>query len=76
MKQGNKKLVCLIAHAFDCLPGHDSVSGYGRASTTRVAAMRAMENIFASPLLKGRRVRSFRATITIAEGEKADATKV
>jgi hypothetical protein len=63
------KTVTVIAHSFDCLPAHVQVSGRGSASTLRVAAARAMNNVFRSATLKRKHIGSFRVSVVISNGE-------
>jgi hypothetical protein len=62
----SKKLATIVAHSFDCLPGHVQItSRNGIGSNARVAIQRAVESIFLSPLLHGKRVHSFKMSVVI-----------
>ena len=60
-----KKVVTVTGHAFDTLPGHITLTTRGQGSSTRVAAMRAIDNLLSSRELKGKRVRSFKIGVVI-----------
>jgi hypothetical protein len=65
MKHGTTKTVTVTAHSFDCLPAYMGMTGRGSASTLRVAAARALDNIFRSDNLKYKRIGSFKAVIEV-----------
>jgi hypothetical protein len=67
-----KKVVTVTGHAFDTLPGHVIITARGQGSSTRVAGMRAMENLLSDRQLKNRRVRSFKVGVVI---EHVEVTK-
>ena len=61
------KEVNLVAYAFDCLPGHVTISGRAQASSLRVAAVRALEKIFRAPELKRKRVSDFKISLVVTK---------
>jgi hypothetical protein len=63
----NVKEITLLAHGFDCLPGHVTLTGRGRGSSLRVAAMRAMENLFKSPELKRKRLTDCKLSLVVTK---------
>jgi hypothetical protein len=61
----NVKEVSILAHSFDCLPGHVTIRATGKASTLRVAGMRAVEKILSAPELKRKRYSDFKMTLVV-----------
>lgn len=77
MKHGTQKVVTVIGHSFDCLPAHVQITGRGTASTVRVAAARAVEDLITSRELHRKHVTSFKLSLVInhQRQEVADASQ-
>jgi hypothetical protein len=62
------KQVMVIAHSFDCLAGHVSITGRGEGTSVRIALGRAVDAVFDDLRLKHKRISSCRLTVTVAQG--------
>lgn len=66
------KSVTIMAHEFDCLPGHVVVTARGNGSNARVATAKAFKSLYKAPELKRRHLKSFKATVVIETREKGE----
>ena len=57
------KTVHVEGHAFDCLPGHVTVTGRGVGSNVRIALIRAVGSMFSDDRLRRKRVRDFKMSV-------------
>jgi hypothetical protein len=64
------KNVQVIAHSFNSLPGHVTISGRGKGSNLRVALQRAVGNLFLDHRLTGKRTTELKLSVVV---EKAGA---
>jgi hypothetical protein len=60
-----KKTVSVLAHEFDCLPGHVTTRATGEGGTLRVATMRAVSNLLDDPRLRGKRIGEFKLNVVV-----------
>lgn len=66
------KIVQVIAHAFDCLPGHVMIEGRGSGSTVRTAVIDGLRVVFADKRLHRKRIESFNLSVVVLTDGKKD----
>lgn len=59
------KTVSIVAHSFDCLPGHEQISARGEAGSVRVAIQRAVLSIFQDRRLRHKQINDFKMTVVV-----------
>jgi len=59
------KTVSVVAHAFDCLPGHIQISGRGEGKQLRSAMFRAVSQVLRDPRLRWKHVNDFKMQIVV-----------
>ena len=66
------KTVSLIGHAFDCLPGHVTISARGTGSHVRTAVCDAVRTMFLDKRLHRKRVGDFKLSVVVISDQKAE----
>lgn len=64
------KTVSAIGHAFDCLPGHVTVTARGTGSNVRVAICDAIRVMFTDKRLYRKRIGDFKLSIVVIADSK------
>lgn len=64
------KTVHLIAHAFDCLPGHVTITSRGEGGNLRIAVQRALAAVLSSEKIRGKRVGDFKISVIVIADTK------
>jgi hypothetical protein len=59
------KTVAVIGHAFDCLPGHVTISARGKGATVRVATMRGVSNMLDDQRLRRKQIGDFKISVVV-----------
>jgi len=69
------KTVHVLAHQFDALPGHVSVSASGSGSSLRMAVKDAVDKILSDVKLRHKHIGEFKlSVVVIANGKETDET--
>jgi hypothetical protein len=69
------KTVSVVAHAFDCLPGHVTVNGRGTGSTLRSATCDAIRDLLKDQRLRRKHINDFKLqVVVIADRKIGDAS--
>lgn len=69
------KTVQVVGHAFDCLPGHVTISGRGSGSSVRVAVKKAIERMFEDDRLYRKQIGDFKMTAVVIADRKIGGTE-
>jgi len=64
------KTVSVVAHAFDCLPGHVTITARGSGGNLRVAVSRAVNVLLSDTRLRQKRVSDFKMSIVVISDKK------
>jgi hypothetical protein len=59
------KRVQVVGYMFDALPGHVMASGEGEGGNLRTAVTRAVADMLKAPAVYGKRIRSFKISVTV-----------
>jgi len=64
------KLVNIIGHEFDALPGHVTVSGRGSGSSLRTATCDALRDLLKNTKLHRKNIGSFKLSVVVIANRK------
>jgi len=64
------KVVNIIGHEFDALPGHVTVNGRGSGSTLRSATCDALRDLLKHPKLHRKHIGSFKLSVVVIADRK------
>ena len=64
------KLVQVVGHKFDCLPGHVTIGGRGSGSSLRTAVCDAIRNMFADQRLNRKHINDFKLSVVVLQETK------
>jgi hypothetical protein len=67
------KIVNIIGHEFDALPGHVTVSGRGSGSSLRSATCDALRELLKDPRLHRKHIGSFKLSVVVIADRKIGA---
>jgi len=59
--------VQVLAHAFDGMPGHVTISKSGEGYNLRVATSRAVEDVLSDERLKHKRIGEFKMSVVVVK---------
>lgn len=59
------KTVSVVAHSFDCLPGHVTLTGRGQGSSLQVAVRDAIKDLFSNRQLHKKRIGEFKCSVVV-----------
>jgi hypothetical protein len=60
------KIVSIVGHSFDCLPGHITISARGTGSSLRTAICDAVREMFNDSRLHRKHIKDFKISIAVA----------
>jgi hypothetical protein len=66
------KTVSVVAHAFDCLPGHVTINGRGSGRTLHTAVCRAVASSLRDRRLRWKHVNDFKLQVVVIADKKID----
>ena len=66
------KTVSIVAHAFDCLPGHVTITARGSGGNLRVAVSRAVQDVMSDDRLKWKKVSDFKMSVVVISDKKVN----
>jgi hypothetical protein len=59
------KTVSIMAHAFDCLAAHVTITGRGTGGNIRTATARAVQSVLKDPRLSRKQIGDFKMTVVV-----------
>jgi hypothetical protein len=59
------KTVNVVAHSFDCLPGHVTVAAKAKGGNVRVATARAVGLVFLDERLRRKQISDFKLSVVV-----------
>lgn len=63
------KAVQVVGHAFDCVPGHVTITSRGTGTNLKIAIGRAVKSMLKDPRLLRKRVHEFKMAVVVQEEE-------
>lgn len=67
------KVVEIVGHEFDCLPGHVMIDGRGVGSSLRTAVCDAIRNMFSDRRLHHKRISEFKLSVIVLSDRKGES---
>lgn len=68
MTMANIKTVHVLAHGFDCLPGHVTIGAYGSGSNLRAAVIHGVREALKDKRLSRKRIGEFKMSVVVIGG--------